>query len=113
MIHQPFDINGDFLCVGCNGAIGHEQFYVEIRQRDLIDSDTRLAVHIGCLIHPSRREAESIEMVAKAICASDTLAIGWEMQDVDGKARFRRMAQSAIDASSWLAAARIWFAGRS
>jgi hypothetical protein len=47
--HQPFDGNGRLLCLGCDEPIQHGQFYLEVRQRDDLDSDPKLAVHVNCL----------------------------------------------------------------
>jgi len=46
---QPFDRDGKLLCAACMKPISHGQFFVEVRQRDDVDQDSRLAVHVGCL----------------------------------------------------------------
>lgn len=48
MIHQPFDADGRLLCLSCRKHIEHEDLYVEIRQRDIYDEDSRLAIHTRC-----------------------------------------------------------------
>jgi hypothetical protein len=47
---QPFDSDGRLLCFGCHQPIEAKQFWLEIRQRDDVDADARLAVHPGCLV---------------------------------------------------------------
>jgi hypothetical protein len=46
---QPFSSNGDLICFPCGLPIKHADFWVEVRQRDDVDSDLRLAVHVRCL----------------------------------------------------------------
>lgn len=41
---------GWLLCVGCHQPIKAGEFWLEVRQRDDVDADTRLAVHPGCLV---------------------------------------------------------------
>jgi hypothetical protein len=46
---QPFDGEGNLLCLVCMKPISHGQYFIEVRQRDDVDQDSRLAVHVGCL----------------------------------------------------------------
>jgi hypothetical protein len=47
---QPFGPKGELLCLGCHRPIKAEDFWLEVRQRDDVDADARLAVHPGCLV---------------------------------------------------------------
>ena len=47
MAHQPFDQHGNMLCLVCAKLI--RRFYVVVGERTPVDSDPKLAVHIGCL----------------------------------------------------------------
>lgn len=46
---QQFDGDYNFMCIGCDKTIAHEDLYIEVRQRDFQDADTRLACHLRCL----------------------------------------------------------------
>jgi len=50
MTLQRFDEDGRMLCIGCGQPILHRQMWLEVRQHDDVDADTRLAVHHGCLV---------------------------------------------------------------
>lgn len=38
------------LCMGCEHPIEHGQFFVEVRAYHQQDDDTKIAVHVGCLL---------------------------------------------------------------
>jgi hypothetical protein len=49
-LSQPFDAEYNFLCVRCKQVFEDFDLYIEIRQHDAVDADSRLAVHISCML---------------------------------------------------------------
>lgn len=47
---QSFDEDGNLLCIDCHKPILQDQFYVVVRQRDMVDTDAELAVHAYCFV---------------------------------------------------------------
>ena len=50
LLQQSHDTSGRILCVHCDKVIYMGEFYVVMRQLHVVDSDSKLAIHLKCIL---------------------------------------------------------------